>query len=1229
MNNPVTLQITIENIAPANGILLSPLWFGFHDGKFDSFDVGEPASTAIERIAEDGNTTVIAEDFTNAGAGLVQEVIFGPVIPDFFPGETGSVTVTLDAEQASSSYFSYASMILPSNDAFLANDNPRQHRIFDDVGNFIPTSFVISGSEIYDAGTEVNDEDRFHAAGVGPDPLNDFQPNTGVDENGVVLPHPGFIEDGPILTQFPEADFTAPDYAVARITVSLVEDAAAPELIFGTSDSDELEVDVTPEFDGNRDRVFAGAGADLVDASPAAPGKNQIFGGSGADELFASHNDRLFGEAGDDVLDASTGTGGNRLFGGAGNDKLIAGINDRLFGNGDNDSFWAVAVEGNHLYGQQGDDTFFVSIGGGNLIAGGAGADIFSVVDAPSSAGVNIITDFETGVDTIALDELPLEFAELNFTQEGSDTRISDGTQDLFLLRDIQADSLKANDFTFGQFNNPQPDFSIPDTISPEAQALLSTFTLAARDSLVLPAPDDFESWRATYAAVEEIFAPANQAVVDRFQPTLIETELSGVPVLDIRPNDWEDNGQVLVYTHGGAYTLFSAESTLTRSVPVAEDTGLRVIAVDFTPAPFAQFDQITDQVIAVIEALGDEGYEADDLAILGDSAGGSLATGSVLKLQDQGLEAPGAVVLWSPWSDITQTGDSYFTLQDEDPILNYDLALAPSADAYAPTLEDKLNPYVSPVYADYEDGFPPTLIQGGTKEIFLSNFIRHAQALEQAGQVVELDLYDGLWHVFQADWQLPESEQARDKVMDFLEEHFFEEEDQPAEPSQVTLQITLENLSPDSGLLLSPLWFGFHDGSFDLFDVGQTASTAIERIAEDGNTEILVQDFTDTGVGLVQEVISGPVSPDFFPGESGSVTLTLDPTLASSQFLSYASMILPSNDGFFANDDPTAHQLFDAEGNFIPTSFVISGSEIYDAGTEVNDEDRFHAAGVGPDPLNDFQPNTGVDENGVVLPHPGFIEDGPILTQFPGADFTAPDYAVARITVSLVEDTEPESVAKPEPTSTTSPEPQVTSSPKDNNRLLLNSPGDDELFAEDRDRLFGGAGNDILDASAGAGRNRLFGGVGDDELFAGYKDRLFGGMSNDTFYATAGSSKNRLYGQRGNDTFFAGHNDRLVGGDGNDVFFIGTGGDNLITGGNGADTFWIVTGELPDSPNIITDFEVGTDTIALGSTDLTFDDFTFIQEGDQTRITGGGQDLALLLQTRSSDLTAAHFTFV
>jgi acetyl esterase/lipase len=311
----------------------------------------------------------------------------------------------------------------------------------------------------------------------------------------------------------------------------------------------------------------------------------------------------------------------------------------------------------------------------------------------------------------------------------------------------------------------------IPSTVSEEAAAILKVLPDPALKPAA-PAHDDIEAWTAVQGEMEVSGIKRSKPLVDKLKPIVTEMELGGVPVLDIKPRNWKDNGKVMLYTHGGAYTLFSARSTLGGAALMADTTGLRVISIDYTLAPHARWQKITDQVVSVFKALREQGYAMKDMAIYGDSAGGSLAAGSVLKMRDKGMGMPAAVVLWSPWSDITDTGDSYVTLKRADPSFFYDKHLKTSADAYADP-KDQKHPYVSPVYGDYTKGFPPTLIQGGSKEIFLSNFIRHYQALDTAGQIVKLDIYEGMIHVFQVALAgTPESKTALGKVDAFLKQH-------------------------------------------------------------------------------------------------------------------------------------------------------------------------------------------------------------------------------------------------------------------------------------------------------------------------------------------------------------------------------------------------------------------------------------------------------------------------
>ncbi|NJL10533.1 MAG: hypothetical protein HC908_11145 [Calothrix sp. SM1_7_51] len=107
-------------------------------------------------------------------------------------------------------------MLIPSNDFFIANGNERQNRIFDDSGNFLGADFTVLGSQVLDAGSEINDEIPANTAFFGQQ-----NPNTGFSENGVVQVAKGFIPGGAILSdpRFSSADFTKPGYQVARIRV--------------------------------------------------------------------------------------------------------------------------------------------------------------------------------------------------------------------------------------------------------------------------------------------------------------------------------------------------------------------------------------------------------------------------------------------------------------------------------------------------------------------------------------------------------------------------------------------------------------------------------------------------------------------------------------------------------------------------------------------------------------------------------------------------------------------------------------------------------------------------------------------------------------------------------------------------------------------------------------------------------------------------------------------------
>ena len=229
----VELKVKVENLTESGGVFLTPLWVGFHDGSFDSYNSGEAASEGVERIAEDGNPGPLSALFASSTNTGQDGVITNPEgfagAPVYEPGS--SSTMVFDVDTSTQKYFSYANMVIPSNDAFVANDDPTEHQLFDDNGNFIgPMSFIVWGSQVLDAGTEENTESD--AAFI-----NQSAANTGATTSGTVSVHAGFngsvansdatpinilggtVASGDVIDSV-KGDFKTSNYKLMRITIS-------------------------------------------------------------------------------------------------------------------------------------------------------------------------------------------------------------------------------------------------------------------------------------------------------------------------------------------------------------------------------------------------------------------------------------------------------------------------------------------------------------------------------------------------------------------------------------------------------------------------------------------------------------------------------------------------------------------------------------------------------------------------------------------------------------------------------------------------------------------------------------------------------------------------------------------------------------------------------------------------------------------------------------------------
>ncbi len=148
----VLVTVNVENLAAANNISFAPLRFGFGNGSFDAFNIGQAATAPIISVAEGGSGVDWFPAFSAAEPGAV----LGSVMGALTPGQTRS-SLQFTVDSVLNPFFTFASMVIPSNDLFIGNDDPQEYRLFDANGNLLIGSIEVAAGEIWNAGSEAAD----------------------------------------------------------------------------------------------------------------------------------------------------------------------------------------------------------------------------------------------------------------------------------------------------------------------------------------------------------------------------------------------------------------------------------------------------------------------------------------------------------------------------------------------------------------------------------------------------------------------------------------------------------------------------------------------------------------------------------------------------------------------------------------------------------------------------------------------------------------------------------------------------------------------------------------------------------------------------------------------------------------------------------------------------------------------------------------------------------------
>jgi hypothetical protein len=147
----VNVTVTVENLAAASGIAFAPLHLGFHSGSFDAFNQGGVATAPIVSVAEGGAGGAWQADFAAVDPQATRGTVGGLLLP----GASSSLTLRVDT--ARNPLFTFAGMVVPSNDFFIGNDAPDEYRVFDAAGALAIQAITVTASQIWDAGSEAFD----------------------------------------------------------------------------------------------------------------------------------------------------------------------------------------------------------------------------------------------------------------------------------------------------------------------------------------------------------------------------------------------------------------------------------------------------------------------------------------------------------------------------------------------------------------------------------------------------------------------------------------------------------------------------------------------------------------------------------------------------------------------------------------------------------------------------------------------------------------------------------------------------------------------------------------------------------------------------------------------------------------------------------------------------------------------------------------------------------------
>lgn len=294
-------------------------------------------------------------------------------------------------------------------------------------------------------------------------------------------------------------------------------------------------------------------------------------------------------------------------------------------------------------------------------------------------------------------------------------------------------------------------------TSSPEARQILA-------ESLIPPMDRSLETLFTLRSKTRDFIEPAVKHVIKKYKVKIEACEIGGVSCLRVVPFEQLVEWKIL-YGFGGGFVTGSPFEDLTIAAPLCAITGACLIIPHYRLAPEYPWPAAIDDGFAVYRVMSQKPF-----ALVGESAGGNLVLSLMLRAKQLGIPLPGSVALISPWCDLTNSGDSLSDNDGLDPVLTAQhLDFAVKHYAGDNTLTD---PSISPINGKFNKTFPPILITTGTRDLLFSQAMGLTEVLREQDVVVDLRVWEDLWHVFEWDEKLPEAQESVSQIAKFLAEH-------------------------------------------------------------------------------------------------------------------------------------------------------------------------------------------------------------------------------------------------------------------------------------------------------------------------------------------------------------------------------------------------------------------------------------------------------------------------